>query len=62
VKRPGLPDDWDTVESWAKTLPPFCDFLTPENKEISVNNIQGKKQPESFWASFPKNKAQRHYL
>jgi hypothetical protein len=54
AKRPRLPDSWDTVESWATTPLPFYNFFTPENKEISINKIQGKKQPDSFWTRFPK--------
>jgi hypothetical protein len=54
VTRPSLPESWETVESWAANTPPFYNLFTPETTTTGNNEIKGKKQPDSFWANFPK--------
>jgi hypothetical protein len=34
--------------------PPFYNLFTPETTTTGNNEIKGKKQPDSFWASFPR--------
>jgi hypothetical protein len=53
-KRPGLPDDWDTVKGWATDQPPFYSFFTAETKENSVNSVPRETTAGQLLGRIPK--------